>query len=118
MALKAYQQCIIAQLIRAGMPKPVIRAMLTIDMRTLQGYIDENNLQVREDTIAIPRKETPHAIYRAAKTIVERHRLYDMMDILDGLTKGERALLCREVAQLLESAPREKKPANGTKGET
>ena len=32
MALKPYEQCTIAQLIRGKMPKPVIRALLNIDM--------------------------------------------------------------------------------------
>ena len=103
MALKPYEQCTIAQLIRGKMPKPVIRALLNIDMRTLQGYIDQHNLHVADETITVPRGDTPHAIHRAAKTIVLHRNLYEIMEILSGLVVEERALLYREIAQLLES---------------
>ena len=117
MALKPYEQCTIAQLIRGKMPKPVIRALLNIDMRTLQGYIDQHNLQVADETITVPRGDTPHAIHRAAKTIVLHRNLYEMMEILSGLVAEERALLYREIAQLLESETTKMAPANGTGAE-
>jgi hypothetical protein len=114
MALKSAEQCIIAQLVRVGMPKPVIRAILDIDMRTLQGYIDDNNLQVVDETIAISRGKTPQAIHRAAKTFVEHRNLYELMEVLTGLPQELRALLYREIAQILESEGKGKKaPAGG-----
>jgi hypothetical protein len=116
MALTSAQQCIIAQLVRVGMPKPVIRAILDIDMRTLQGYIDDNNLQVVDETISLSRGQTPQAIHRAAKTFVEHRNLYDLMAVLNGLAQESRALLYREIAQILESEGKGKKPPEGGNG--
>ena len=114
MALTSAQQCIIAQLVRVGMPKSVIRAILDIDMRTLQGCIDDNNLQVIDETISISRDKTPQVIHRAAKTFVEHRNLYELMEILNGLDQESRALLYREIAQILESEGKGKKaPAGG-----
>jgi len=116
MALNSAQQCVIAQLVRVGMPKPVIRAILDIDMRTLQGYIDDNNLQVVDETISISRGKTPQAIHRAAKTFVEHRNLYELMEVLNDLDPESRALLYREIAQILESEGQGKKAPAGRNG--
>ncbi len=116
MALKSAEQCIIAQLVRVGMPKAVIRAILDIDMRTLQGYIEDNNLQVADETIAISRGKTPQAIHRAAKMFVEHRNLYELMEVLYALPQEARALLYREIAQILESEGTGMPARAGTKG--
>lgn len=116
MALTPEQTTIATQMLKARVHPSVIRDVLGVDQRTLNGLARKYNLA--SDAKSVSRTNAPPAIRRQAALILKAKDFHSTYAILASLPSPEHtSLLLREIAQKVQSQDHEADPRSPADGD-